>query len=318
MSYSLQRHGPQNAKPPYLSVSPGVCSNSCPFSQWCHPSTSFSATLFFFYFQSFPASASFPMSQLFTLGGQSIGASVSASVLPMNIQGWFSLGLTGLVSLQSNGFSRVFSSPTVQKQQFFSTQPSLWSNSHIPTWLLEKPQLWLYGHSYHAISQTYVVFAWEASSSSLSTSHHDEIPNGWPADFSFLSSPYSHGVPNPLLKVSMSRDDFSLFALLLAILFPGRFAFKLPWKPPAAPPPSSPHSSSFPESWLSSPLSLFSLCPQTSCHFNPNSKSDDTSCHFLNIFIFAFDCMPIVASVCQAPVTPLQLGYWNALPTGEF
>ena len=198
MPYSLQCHGLQNAKPPYLSVSPGVCSNSCPLSPWCHPSTSFSATLFFFYFQSFPASASFPMSQLFTVGGQSIGASVSASVLLMNIQGWFSLGLTGLISLQSSGFSRVFSSPTVQKQQFFSTQPSLWSNYHIPTWLLEKPQLWVYGHSYHAISQTYVVFAWEASSSSLSPSHHDEIPDGWPADFSFLSSPYSHRGPNPL------------------------------------------------------------------------------------------------------------------------
>ena len=86
----------------------------------------------------FPASGSFQMSQLFALGGPSIG--VSASVLPKNIQGWFSLGLTGLISLQSSlGLSRVFSSPTIWKYQFFSIQPSLWSNSHIRTWLQEKP-----------------------------------------------------------------------------------------------------------------------------------------------------------------------------------
>ena len=95
--------------------------------------------------QYFPASGYFPMNQLFTSGGQSIGASASASVLPMNIQGWFSLGLTGLVSLQSQGLSRVFSSTTIQKHQFFGVQPSLWSNSHICTWLLEKPYLWLDG-----------------------------------------------------------------------------------------------------------------------------------------------------------------------------
>ena len=93
----------------------------------------------------FPASGSFPMSQFFASGGQSIGASASASVLPMNIQGWFPLGLIGLISLQSKGLSRVFSNTTVQKHQFFSTQASLWSNSHIHTWLLEKPQLWLDG-----------------------------------------------------------------------------------------------------------------------------------------------------------------------------
>ena len=88
--------------------------------------------------QSFPASGSFPMSWLFTSGGQSIGASALASVLPVNIQGWFLLGLTGLISLQSKGLSGVFSNITVQKHQFFSSQPSLWSNSHIHTWLLEK------------------------------------------------------------------------------------------------------------------------------------------------------------------------------------
>ena len=96
-------------------------------------------------FQSFPASRSFTMSQLFTPSGQSIWASASASVLPMNIHDWFPLGLTGWISLQSNGLLRVFSNTTFQKHQFFSAQPSLWSNSHICTWLLEKLLLWLYG-----------------------------------------------------------------------------------------------------------------------------------------------------------------------------
>ena len=99
----------------------------------CHPFT--------FCPQSFPASGSFPMSRLFAPGGQSIKA--SASVLAMNIQGWFLLGLTGLISLQSKKLLRVFSSTTIQKHQFFGTQPSLWSNSHIHIWLLEKPWLWL-------------------------------------------------------------------------------------------------------------------------------------------------------------------------------
>ena len=89
--------------------------------------------------RSFPASGSFPMSRFFASGGQSIRASASASVLPMNFQGWFLLGLTGWISLQSKGLSRVFSNTTVQKHQFFGTQPSLWSNSHIHSWLLEKP-----------------------------------------------------------------------------------------------------------------------------------------------------------------------------------
>ena len=93
--------------------------------------------------QSLPASESFPMSQLFASGGHSIGASTSASVFPVNIQGWFPFGLTGLISLQFKGISRVFSSTTVWKHQFFSAQPSLWSNSHIHRWLLEKPLLWL-------------------------------------------------------------------------------------------------------------------------------------------------------------------------------
>ena len=110
---------------------------SCSLSWWCYLTISYSATRFFFCLQSFPASRSFPMSWFFELGAQSIRA--SASVLPMNIQGWFPLGLTGLIFLLSKGLSRVFFNTTVQKHQFFSAQPSLWSNSHIHTWLLEKP-----------------------------------------------------------------------------------------------------------------------------------------------------------------------------------
>ena len=104
-------------------------------SWWCHPTISSSAALSFG-LQSFPASGSFPMSQLFALSGQSMRA--SASVLPVNIQGWFPLGLTGLISLVFKGLSRVFSSITIPKHQFFGTRPSLWSNSYIHTWLLEK------------------------------------------------------------------------------------------------------------------------------------------------------------------------------------
>ena len=106
---------------------------------WCYPIISSSVTTFSSCPQSFPALVSFPMSWLFASGGQSIGALSSASVLPMNIQGWFPLGLTGLISLQSKGLSRVFSSTMVRTHQFFGTQPSLWSNSHIHMWLLGKP-----------------------------------------------------------------------------------------------------------------------------------------------------------------------------------
>ena len=138
MSNSLWPHGLQHTRLPCPSPSSIVCSNSCPLRQWCYPTISCSVSPFS-YLQSFPASGSFPMSCLFASGGQSIGDSASASVLPMNIQGRFPLGLTGLISLQSKGHSRVFSNTTVQKHQFFGTQPSLWSNSHIHTWLLEKP-----------------------------------------------------------------------------------------------------------------------------------------------------------------------------------
>ena len=139
MSNSLRPHGLQHSRLPCPSLSPGVCSNSCPLSQWCHPTISSFVTPFFSCPQSFPASGSFPVNRLFTSAGHSIGASASAPVLPMNIQGWFPLGLTALISLLSKGLSRVFSSTTVQKHQFFGDQPSLWANSHICTWLLEKP-----------------------------------------------------------------------------------------------------------------------------------------------------------------------------------
>ena len=121
------------------SPTPGACSNSCPLSQWCHPTILSLVIPLSSCLQSFPASGSFPISQFFASGNQSIGVSASASVLPMNIPDWFPLGLTGLISLQFKGLSRVFSNTTVQKHQFFGTQLSLWSKSHICTWLLEKP-----------------------------------------------------------------------------------------------------------------------------------------------------------------------------------
>ena len=119
-----------------LSPSPWVCSNSCPLSWWCHPTISTSVALFSSCPQPFPVSGAFPISQLFTSGDQIIRA--SASVLPINIQGWFPLGLTGLISLQSKGLWGVFSSTTIQKHQFFDTWPSLWSTFHIQEscWLI--------------------------------------------------------------------------------------------------------------------------------------------------------------------------------------
>ena len=145
MSDSLPPHGVQHIRLPYPSLSPRVCSNSCPLSQWCHPTVSSSVIPFSSCLQSFLAPGSFPMNQLFTSDGQSIGASVSSSVLPMNIQGWLPLGLTGWISLKSKGLSRVCSSTTIGKHKLFGTQPSLWSNSSIHTWVVEKSYLWLYG-----------------------------------------------------------------------------------------------------------------------------------------------------------------------------
>ena len=139
VSDSLPPHGLQHARLPCPLPSPGACSNSCPSSRWYHPTILTSVVPFSSWPQSFPASGSFLIIRLFTWGGQSIGASASASVLWMSIQGWFPLGLTSLISLQSKGLSRVFSNTTVQKHQFFSAQPSLWFNSHIHTWLWEKP-----------------------------------------------------------------------------------------------------------------------------------------------------------------------------------
>ena len=138
MSNSLWPHGP-----PCPSPAPRACSNSCPSSRWCHPAISSSVVPFSSCPQSLPATGSFPLSWLFTSGGQSIGALASASVLPMNSRDWFPLGCTGWISLQSKGLSRVFSNTTVQKPQFFSAQLSLESNSHTHSWLLEKTELWL-------------------------------------------------------------------------------------------------------------------------------------------------------------------------------
>ena len=149
VSDSLRYHGLQHTRLPCPSLSPGVGSNSCPLSWWWGNLTiirvrswwdlTISPSVFPFSscFHSFPASGCFSMSWFFTSGSQNIGA--SASVLPMNIQGWFPLALTSLISLQTKGLSRVFSSTTVWKYQFFWVQPSLWSNSHNHTWLLEKP-----------------------------------------------------------------------------------------------------------------------------------------------------------------------------------
>ena len=138
VSDSLWPHGLWHARPPCPSPTPGVYSNSCSSSHWCHLIISFSVVPFSCP-QSFPASESFQMSQFFTSGGQSIGLPNSASVLPMNIQDLFPLGWTGWISVQSKGLSRVFSNTTFQKHHFFGTQLSSQSNSHIHTWPLEKP-----------------------------------------------------------------------------------------------------------------------------------------------------------------------------------
>ena len=126
MSDSLWLHGLQHARLSCPSLSPGVCSNSCPLNRWYHPTISSFVIPFSSCLQSFPASGSFLMSWLFESGGQNIGASASASVLPVNIQGWSPLGLTGLISLQCRGFSRVFSNTTVQKHRFFSAHLSFY------------------------------------------------------------------------------------------------------------------------------------------------------------------------------------------------
>ena len=139
VSDSLRPHESQHARSPCPSQTPGVYSNSCPSSRWCHPAISSSVIPFSSCPQSLPASGSFPTSQLVTWGGQSTGVSASPSVLPMNTQDWSPLRWTGWISLQLKGLSRVFSNTIVQKHQFFGTQLSSQSNFHIHTWPLEKP-----------------------------------------------------------------------------------------------------------------------------------------------------------------------------------
>ena len=139
VSDSLRPHESQHARPPCPSPTTGVYSNPCPSSRWCHPTISSSAIPFSSCPQSVPAWGSFPRSQLLAWGGQSIGVSASASVLPMNTQGLSPLGWTGWISVQSKGLSRVFSNTTIQKHQFFGAKLSSQSNSHIHTWPLAKP-----------------------------------------------------------------------------------------------------------------------------------------------------------------------------------
>ena len=166
MSDSLWPHELQHTRLPCPSLSPRVCSNACPLSWWCHPTISSSVAPFSSCLQSFPASGSFPMSQFFASGGQSIGTSASASVLPVNIQGWFPLGFTGLISFLSKGLSRVFPSPTIRIHQFFGAQPSLWSNSHIRECLVKQKicllELWFVClKSFSPLFQIFVVMRQE-------------------------------------------------------------------------------------------------------------------------------------------------------------
>ena len=139
VSNSLRPHELQHSRPPCPLPTPGVHSNSCPLSEWCHPAIPSSVVPFSSCPQSLPASESFPMNQIFAWGGQSTGVSAFTSFLPMNTQDWSPLGWTSWISLQSKGLSRVFSNSTVQKHQFFGAQPSSQSNSQIHTWPLGKP-----------------------------------------------------------------------------------------------------------------------------------------------------------------------------------
>ena len=196
MSDSLPPHELQHARLPCPSPSPGVCSSSCPLSQWCHPTISSSVVPFSSCPQSFPTSGSFTVNQLFVSGGQSIGASASASVLPMNIQCWFPLGWTGFISLQSKGLSRVFSITTVPKHPFFSVQPPFWPSSHIRTWPLEK--LFSSVKFFHMlVEQTSRIF----SSCNTQILYHETV----------------------ILTPSSPHPSFSFFLLnsILSFLFPG-------------------------------------------------------------------------------------------------
>ena len=139
VSDSFRPHESQHTRHRCPSPTPRVYPNLCPLSRWCHLTISSSVIPFSSCFQSFSTSGSFQISQLFPSGGQNLGVSASTSVLPMNTQDWFPLGGTGWISLQTKGLSRVFPNTTIQKHQFFGAQPSSQSNSHIHTWLLEKP-----------------------------------------------------------------------------------------------------------------------------------------------------------------------------------
>ena len=139
VSDSLRPHESQHTRPPCPSPTPTVHSNSCPSSQWCHPAISSSVVPYSSCIQSIPASETFPMSQLFSWGGQSTRVSALASFLPKNTQDRYPLEWTGWISMQSKGLSRVFSITTVQKYQFLGAQLSSQSNYHIHTWPLEKP-----------------------------------------------------------------------------------------------------------------------------------------------------------------------------------
>ena len=145
ISNYLWPHGLQHTRISCPPPTPRAYSNSCPSSRWCHPAISSSVIPFSSCLQTFPASESFPVSQFFTSGGQRIGISPSASVLPMNIQDWFPLWWICWITLQSKGLSTVFSNTTVQKHQFFSVQLSSLPNCHIHIWPLEKPWPWLDG-----------------------------------------------------------------------------------------------------------------------------------------------------------------------------
>ena len=141
VSNSLRPHGLQHASVPCPSPTPGAYSKSCPLRQWCQPTISSSVVPFSSSLQPFPASGSFPVSRFFPSGAQRIGVSALASVISMNIQGWYHLRLTGLISLLSKGLSGVFSSTTVQRHPFFGSLPSLWSSSHIHMWPWEDRSL---------------------------------------------------------------------------------------------------------------------------------------------------------------------------------
>ena len=150
MSYSLWPHGQQHMRLSGPSPSPWVCSNACPLKRWCHPTISSSVVPFSSCLPSFPASGSFPMSWLFASGGQSVGTSASASILPVDIQGWCLLGLTGLISLLSKGLSRVFSSTTIRKHQFFGAQAFTVQLSHLYIWSLGREDPLVEGMAIHS------------------------------------------------------------------------------------------------------------------------------------------------------------------------